>query len=149
MENSDLLRSPLEVDATASAHFTEMAKWAKFLAVVGFIMCGLIAIFGLFFSAFMSFFSTRYSDMNFAGLGGVMAVIYIIVAIVLFVPNFFLFKFATKMKIALQSSDQLSLNESLDQHRRYYKFLGICMIVVLSFYILAFIIGIMGSMFSR
>jgi hypothetical protein len=30
------------IDQSSRAHLAEAAKWAKFLAIVGFVMCGLI-----------------------------------------------------------------------------------------------------------
>lgn len=145
MDNSDLLKSQLEVDATGTAHLLETAKWAKFLSIVGFVMCGVVALIGVFFSAFMSFFS-RFSEVNLSGFGGLIAGVYILIAIFLLIPNLFLFRFATKMKIAVQSTDQLVLNESLNQHRRYYKFIGICTIIAVAFYVLIFLLALAGNL---
>ncbi len=122
---------------------------AKFLSIVGFSVCGFIALIGVFFSAFMSFFSSRYAQMNFAGFGGLVAAIYILMAIFFLIPNLFLFRFATKMKTALQSVDQLLLNESLNQHRRYYKFIGICTVIVVAFYALILVLALAGSLFRN
>ena len=36
------------IDQSSRAHFSEAAKWAKFLAIVGFVLCGLIVVIAFF-----------------------------------------------------------------------------------------------------
>ena len=39
------------IDQSSRAHLSEAAKWAKFLAIVGFVMCGLIVVMAIFFGS--------------------------------------------------------------------------------------------------
>ena len=43
----------LQIDPLTKSHLWETARWAKFLSIVGFVLCGLILIGGLFFSTFL------------------------------------------------------------------------------------------------
>ena len=47
----------LQVDQQSIGYLSETARWAKFLSIVGFVMCGIIVVFALFFGSIISIFS--------------------------------------------------------------------------------------------
>src|ERR1700737_1270874 len=145
----------LGIDPTSKAHLAEAARWARFLSIVGFIMCAFIVLFGILAGTGMTVFTSRYGggqDMNMPGsmaaLGAVMAVVYIIVAIIYFFPYLFLFRFAGDLKNALASNDQNTLNTSFQNLKKTFRYVGILTIIALAFCIIAFLITIVsvGSM---
>jgi len=140
------------IDATSRAHLSEAAKWAKFLAIFGFIMCGLLVIIGIFFGTFMSTFSSgpygnEYSNSAVFGgsLAVVMIVVYVGIAVLYFFPCLFLLRFANHMRNALNTNEQLTLNSSFQNLKIMFRYVGILTIVLISFYALAFLIGIMTA----
>jgi hypothetical protein len=147
----------LSVDQTGRAHLAETARWAKFLAIIGFIMCGLIVLIGLFFGSIFSLFTSPYSNSPYndlsvrgSGFGAIMAVYYIVIALIYFFPCLFLYRFANKMKTALASNEQDVLNTSFQNLKASFRYVGIVTIIFLAFFILAFIVGILGvAMGSR
>ena len=38
----------LQIDAQSNNHLSQAAKWAKFLAIIGFVFCGLLIIWGIY-----------------------------------------------------------------------------------------------------
>ncbi|MES1219129.1 MAG: hypothetical protein ABUT20_26725, partial [Bacteroidota bacterium] len=50
----------LTIDQESKSHLSEAARWARFLAIVGFVICGLIVILGIFFGSIFSSMSSRY-----------------------------------------------------------------------------------------
>ncbi|MGZ3959608.1 MAG: hypothetical protein ACXVBT_17095, partial [Flavisolibacter sp.] len=44
----------LQIDSMTKTHLAETARWGRFLAIVGFIMCGLIVLGGIAFGSFFS-----------------------------------------------------------------------------------------------
>jgi hypothetical protein len=146
MENKDLLNSQLEVGDAAAAHLSDTAKWGKFLAIVGFIGCGLLLLGGLVFMVAVNSLGGYYSSV-FSGMGPVIGVIYLAIAVLYFFPCLFLLRFSNKMKAALLSNDQEALNEAFNQHRRFYKFVGILVIIIISFYVLAILLTGLGTAF--
>ena len=152
-QNQDSSLFGINVDQSGKSHLADAAKWAKFLAVMGFIGCGLIVIIGIFFGSFFSMFSSQMGGNNpynelpvsSTGFGSIMAVLYIIIALIYFFPCLYLFRFATKMKTALASNDQLVLNTSFQNLKAAFRFVGIMMIIGLSFWILAVIVGLLGA----
>jgi hypothetical protein len=145
MENKDLLNSQLEVGDAAAAHLSDTAKWGKFLAVVGFIGLGFALVAGLVMLVASDSFSTYNSSFN--GLGPLVGIVYLAFALLYFFPCLFLLRFSNKLKAALLGNDQESLNEAFNQQRRLYKFVGILIIILLSFYALVFLLAILGNAF--
>ena len=139
----------LNIDPSSKAHLNEAAKWAKFLAIMGFIVCGLIVLIGIFAGSIFSRMSSYRSfdtEVNTSSFAAAAAVIYILIAVLYFFPCLFLFRFAVKMKTALMSDDQNTLNTSFQNLKKTFRYVGVLTIIVLSFYILALIIGLASGL---
>jgi hypothetical protein len=136
------------IDQSSRTHLSEAAKWAKFLAIVGFVMCGLIVIIAFFAGSFLAIMSNSYNDgyrspvRLTGGTGVVVTFFYIGIAILFFLPYLFLFRFATRMKTALNTNDQLTLNSSFQNLKIMFRYVGILTIVLLSFYALVILMVI-------
>jgi len=149
-ENQNLLNSELEIDGTAHAFLMETAKWATFLSILGFIMSGFIVIGALSITAT---FNTLNDSLNASGTGafigaGTIIVFYLVGAIVNFFISLFLYRFASKMKQALNTTDQQTLNEAFSNQKKLYRMMGIIAIIYLTILALALIFGI-GSAIMR
>lgn len=136
----------LRVNNFAIDFLRETAKWAGFLAIIGFIGIGLMVIIALFFGAAMASLSSLGSGgMGGAIGGGFFTVIYLIMAALYFFPVYYLYKFSSNMKRALQLKDEDTLTKSFEYLKSHYKFIGILTIILLSFYLLLFLIGLLGA----
>jgi hypothetical protein len=129
----------LSVDLESIEHLTETARWAKFLAIVGFIMCGLIAIVSFFIGTI--FASSSLSGISGTGagmasaLGGVLiTLVYLVIAVAQFFPCLFLYQFAVRLRMALRTNDQVKLNQSLKSQKFLFRYAGIATIIVLCLY---------------
>ncbi|HEY8388313.1 MAG TPA: DUF5362 family protein [Parasegetibacter sp.] len=138
----------LQVDHQSSVFLRETAKWSKFLAIVGFVVCALLVILGLFFSSVMATMGSMagMGDM-FAGASVVISVMYVLIALIYFLPCLYLYRFATKMQVALNTNDQVQLNASFGNLKSCFKFMGVLTLVILCLYALFFILGIIGAAF--
>jgi Family of unknown function (DUF5362) len=137
----------LRIDPQTSGFLSESAKWARFLAIVGFIFCGLIVLVAVFAGSVLS-----SAFRNFAGEGGLIGsafitVFYILFALLLFFPCLFLYNFSTKMLIALRTNDQELLTTSFKNLKSWFRFYGIVTIVVLALYGLGIILALVGAAF--
>ncbi|MGZ8558599.1 MAG: DUF5362 family protein [Chitinophagaceae bacterium] len=150
-QNQDTSLFGINVDQAGRAHLADAAKWAKFLAIMGFIGCALVVLIGIFFGSFFSMFSSQLGADNpynqlpvsSTGFGGAMAVMYVLIALVYFFPCLYLFRFATRMKNALASNDQAMLNTSFQNLKAAFRFVGILMIIGLCFWVLAMIVSLL------
>ena len=44
----------LQLDQPSINYLSEAARWSRFLSIIGFIYCGFMVLFGLFFGSVMS-----------------------------------------------------------------------------------------------
>jgi hypothetical protein len=140
--------SDLSIDAVASQELRDIAKWGRFLSIVGFVTCGLVVLLGIFSASFLSDFGKLASNTGYAsGMGGIIAAFYIVFAIIYFFPVLFLFQSSTKMRTALNENDQQVFNEALIKLKAFFRYVGILTIIILAFYALAiFFVMIAGVM---
>lgn len=108
-----------------------------FLSVLGFIFLGLLIIFGLVTSTFLTTFKT--GDANLGIPESLLIIAFIIAAAINFFPVLFLFRFSRNMRDAVQSSDNSKLDKAFRNLRIYFTYIGILVILVLSIYVIAFI----------
>ncbi|MEO7394601.1 MAG: DUF5362 family protein [Chitinophagaceae bacterium] len=140
----------LNLDEQSKSFLGECARWGRFLAIMGFIICVLVIIAGIYLATSASQFDRTFAEYGgrttATGLGGAMAIVYILVALIYFFPCLFLLRFANHMKAALAANDQANLTVSFQNLKSMFKFIGIFTIVILSIYIVAFIIGAGANM---
>jgi hypothetical protein len=142
----------LSIDQESHSHLNETARWAKFLSIVGFITCGLVAILSFFIGSIMSSASlSPYGGSNGLGaLGGAfITILYLIIAVIYFFPCLFLYQFSVRLRTALRSSDQVTLNQALKSQKSLFKYVGIMTIIVLSFYALVLVVVAISAAFGR
>lgn len=130
----------------ALRQISQTAKWAQFLAIIGFVLTALIVVAGLFMGSFMSIFkemsgNTQMPPMPFA----VLSVVYVIMGGVYFIPSWFLYKFSTETRKALLGNDEEILTQAFANLRRTFKFLGIMTIVIVGLYVLVLIAVMIGA----
>ncbi|HXS55392.1 MAG TPA: DUF5362 family protein [Hanamia sp.] len=146
MESFDLLNNDLQVSSPVQNFLGESAKWGKFLSIVGFIFCGLMAVISFFIPALIMKLPP-YNSMPAGAMSAmttVMTIVYLVIAGLLFFPSFYLFKFSVRMQEALNSVSQENFEESFQNLKSLLKFYGITVIVVLSIYVLLFILFMIG-----
>lgn len=132
----------LSVDATAHGYLKDAARWAKFLAIVGFIFCACFMTFALFVGTLSDMFTTLGSQSFSLVFKTLITFGYAGLALLNFFPCLYLYKFASKMQVALRDNDQGQLNRSFKNMRSFYRFVGVLMIICLCLFALA-LLGIM------
>ena len=146
MENQHQSLFELQVDHEVTGYLGETAKWAKFLSIVGLVMVGIMVIVSLFAGTIMTYYGNVMGGGMPVMSGGLVTVIYLLFALLIFFPYFYLYNFAKKMQVALRSSNQEELAKSFSNLKSCFKFVGILTIVMLSFYALAFIFGLLSAL---
>eukprot|EP01133_Synstelium_polycarpum_P014005 gene14005-16509_t len=149
---------PVEVHAGTAAHpeiqlivtedirsyLYDMAKWTKFLAIVGFIITGLTAMAAFGMGALMSALAKINPMMPALG-SGVLTVYFLLIALLYFYPSLLMYKHSTAAYKAVLYGDQLSLSVAIKNLKSFFKFWGILMIVVIALYVLIFLLAIVGG----
>ncbi|CEN51672.1 hypothetical protein [Capnocytophaga canis] len=147
MENQYLNADKLEFTQSIQENLKEIAKWAKFLAILGFVgiaILVLVSIFTIIFGVIAS--SMEDTPFPLALVG----VLYLGMAAVYYFPIKYLYDFATNMKDSLKTSNRIVFSRAFENLKSHYKFMGIFTIVMLSLYILILIgvlliVGFLGA----
>lgn len=132
----------LHLSSESKIFLKETAKWSFFLSIIGFIGIAFMVILALFSSfIFNNIPQTQSLPFNF---GVAMAIFYLIMAAIYFIPIYYLFQFSNKMKKALASKNDETLTDAFSMLKAHYKFLGVFTIILLSLYFLVFIAAMIG-----
>ena len=127
----------------------ETRKWVNFLSILGFILIGLMVLFGLFAGAIINAIPTGFSSPAAGIGGGLFGIVYIIMALLYFFPVFYLYKFGAKLKVALTNTDNAALELAFENLKSHYKFVGILTLIIFGFYFLSLVgFGIFGAAMS-
>lgn len=141
--NVDNDRGKLELTWESISFLESASKWAKFLAILGFIMAGFMAIVSFFMGSILGL---AYGASPLAGVSSVfITLIYLVVAALIFLPALFLYKFSSKVKDAIASINSDTLSLGLKSLKSYFAFNGIIAIIVIAFYALLFIVAIIAG----
>jgi hypothetical protein len=138
----------LILDDTGKTYLLETARWAKFLAVLGFVFLGFYILGGIA----LAFSITMTPEVGAwaKGLGATgILLLYSIVVFIIVYPLYALYRYTILVKRAINSNDRMTLNEALRFHRNYYRYNGIITIVMIGLYALVFLlvisIGMLGA----
>jgi hypothetical protein len=128
--------SELTISSQTKDYFQEAGKWAYFLSIIGFIGLGLMILGGVLVF-FLQSAASGSGGFSFFGIA--------IVAILYFFPIYYLFLFGQKIKAACKASSQSDFDHGIENLKSFFKFLGIFTIVIISIYILIFLLGILAA----
>ncbi|WP_148661283.1 DUF5362 family protein [Flavisolibacter tropicus] len=135
----------LNVDTVTKAHLSETAKWARFLSVVGFVLLGLFLLGGIAVSLYSERPLNNYGgNAAFSAYGVGMSFILLFTGVIWFFPLLFLYRFASRMKTALNGNDQNALNTSFQNLKICFRYVGIITIIILALYALLLVFAIVG-----
>jgi len=129
-------------------YLREAGKWAGFLGIVGFVMCGLFLILALFIGTLFSALgqlSPVYAQLP-AYIGGVYAVFLILIDIVYFFFALYLYQFSVRIKKGIVFTDQFHLTQGLGKLKSFFKLAGILTIIIISIYVLIFIFALLAGL---
>jgi hypothetical protein len=146
MESTFENEKRMSLTEMSALYLAETSKWAKFLSIVGFVSCGIMLLGGLFLGLFWSVMPNASSLPS--GFGWFFALLYMGVALLIFIPLRHQYRFSIQLKDALLSNNQDLLEESFRNLKSYYRFNGIVMIVMLGLYALAIVTAILGGLIA-
>ena len=147
MEQQNQNMFDLQVDQQTFHYFSESAKWAKFLAIVGFVGCAFLAIGALFAGASIgAMIPMMGGEAGTAGAvgGGIVTFVYLVFALIYFFPCLYLYRYASQMQLAIHHNEQTKMHTSIRNLKSFFKFFGILTIIWLALAIL----GMLGMMMA-
>ncbi|CAN5375213.1 hypothetical protein BH11BAC3_BH11BAC3_43690 [soil metagenome] len=141
----NLIENELVIDNISRGHLSETATWGKFLGIVGFVYSLLVAVAAIFAGSVLSkLMSGTEGNGERILAGGSVAIIYLVLAGVIFFMSLYLFRFSKNIQLALLTNDQATLSISLKNLKVYFRFAGIITAIALIFTFL----GVVGLMLA-
>jgi hypothetical protein len=131
--NSESKNVALEVTENSQNYLKITALWSKFIAIIYFIVIGLMVLCSLLMipmGALLKSYTNVPVPFSLLGL------FYLALALVIFFPALYLFRFSKKTPHALATIDTLELEDGLKNMKSYWKFTGIMMIVAIAISVL-------------
>jgi len=129
----------IEIGEETLKYLETSRKWAMFSAIIGFIFLGLILIFGLIAGTFMSVFNSSGVLPGFPQI--LVFAFVLILLLVYFFTIHFLFRFSKHTSNAVHTLNKKEFQLAFKNLKSYFIYLGLLIIISLSFYIVALIIA--------
>ena len=115
------------------------AKWAKFLAIVGFVLTAFMIITGITLAFIMKPLETQIPV--FAEVPGfLVSLIYLVVAGISLLPVLFLNSFANNVPRAIKRNDSAYLTKASKSLKNLFAVIGLLTILALVLYFFAFLL---------
>lgn len=139
MENTEINLFDLQMDEMSKSYLKETAKWAKFLSIVGIVICILMVLAGIWVAFAFGSAGRELGGMFAATGGSFIGIFYLFIAALYFFPCLYLFRFSKNMLESLNTGENFQMQDAFRNLKSSFKFVGILTIIVLSLYILAIV----------
>jgi predicted RND superfamily exporter protein len=126
-QHIELDTDKLKINNSIKENLITAAKWARFLAIIGFVFTGFMGIASLFLLV-----TAMASGI---GMLMLMAVVYIGLTLVMIFPALYLIRFAGSTEKGLNANKQGEFDYGIQNLKSLFKFTGIYTIVVIALYI--------------
>ena len=136
----------LKVTPISTEYLREIAKWTKFLSILGMIGMAFYVLVGIFMTILFYLGSSFGPSQNNAGAVAILPLLFmmIIICAIYIAPIWWLYKFSSNLNQAIILKNTEQLTTAFSFLNKHYKFIGIMTLIVIGLYILGFI-GIIGS----
>ena len=120
-----------------TAYIISGSKWARFLAILGFISSGLIFIgmIALFFAAGTS---SDVLGIPFLESSVILILLYGLIFLFQFLSSLYLYRFSDKLSTSVKNSDNVLFEESFSNYKKLFMLIGVFMITMISIYFIVF-----------
>lgn len=130
----------IQIDLDSRDYLLESCKWAKFLAIVGMVITGLLMVL-----MFFSFFSLSLVKDTFSSFYTLYSLVYLGVIALYSYPVIALYRFSKKVRIGIDQADQVEFNEGLRFLKATFRYIGIMTIIIIAIYSIILLIALIGG----
>ena len=134
----------IEIPQGIINYLQETSPWLRFCGIVNFINAVFLIISGFFVLIGERNYYFYYSS---GSLTEIVFVIYIILAVIVFVPGYFMFMSGTKLRNAIKANSTQELELAFSNNKFLWKYTGILMIITLSLAVIGIIFAFSTSFF--
>ena len=136
----------MEIDDQAKSNFIETARWAKFIAIVLFVIFGIFLLAGILLAVLLPSLGTSQQFASLGALGPVFIIFIVLILVgVYFYPTYALLKFSNNIREGLNTGNKEQFNTAIRHLKGMFKYMGIMMIVLLAIYGIEIVVGVVAA----
>lgn len=145
------LNTTTELSPADADEIRGTAKWARTLAILGFVMLGFLLVGAIFMGSFFSKLIATQLSMQASVTGqrpaidpsmfsALYSVLFALAIVIYFFPTLFLYQYATRTLRSLRADfDPARFSSGLKAHRSFYGYITILTIIVVGLDVVAFL----------
>lgn len=129
------------------SYIYDMAKWANFLGIVGFVISAFMLMAALTIGTAINA-NPEFAKMlgQFGTMGGTtLSIVFLFYGFVIFYPSLLMVKYAAKAKNGVLYGEQKSLDDAMNKLKSLFKFFGILAIIFIGLYLMTLASTIFGG----
>ncbi|NQU35246.1 MAG: hypothetical protein HQ521_18625 [Bacteroidetes bacterium] len=136
----------LQISKSSESYLKETSSWTFFFSILGAIFLGLMVIGSI---AVSIIFSTIDNESLPPISGVIIGAVYFILSIVYFFPIYYLYKFSSNMKKAIEKKEDNNLELAFKNIKSHFKYMGIFTIIIIVIYVLIAILMLFSGMVNN
>ena len=125
----------------------DVAKWANFLAIIGFLIAGFMVLAALTVGAAMTT-NPEIAKMlgPIAGVGtGAITVVFLAYGLAIFYPSLLMFKYSKQAKLGVLYGEQESLNDAFSKLKSLFKYWGVIVLIFIGLNLFSILAKLFGG----
>lgn len=137
-------KEKLELTEIVLNNLKTSANWAKLIGICGFVLTGIVVVFGII----GSFAQTRMPDQMIPANTMnpmIQIAILLISALLSFFVYLFLYNFGCKAKRGLENAQKEDFEEGIENLKIFFKYMGILTLIGISIFALTILISIITA----
>lgn len=142
------MNTELSITNESKGFLLTTCKWAKFLAILGFVFIGLFVILAIFIG-FIGFpMQGMPTDSSITGMKFGMMFMYLLIALIYFFPTRYLYRFAVLTKRGIENNSTDLTTSGFENLKSCFKFMGVSMAITIGLYVVILAFAGIGAMIS-
>ncbi len=147
-EDSENQKHPqLIVTEDMRSYFYDMAKWANFLGIVGFVISAFMLMAALTIGPTLNANPEMAKMLGQLGAmdGTTFSIVFLIYGFAIFFPSLLMVRYASKAKHGVLYGEQTSLNEGIAKLKSLFKYFGVLALIFIAIYLLTLFSAVLSK----
>lgn len=141
------MNTELSITNESKSFLLTTCKWAKFLAIVGFVFLGFFVLIA-FFIGFVGFPMQDMPTNGFGGMKYILMLLYLFLAGIYFFPTLYLYRFSRLVKEGIENNSTDLMTSGFENLKSCFKFMGVTMAIIIGFYALLLVFGVFSAILT-
>ncbi|MNJ92975.1 hypothetical protein D3C87_106520 [compost metagenome] len=129
------------------SYFYDIAKWANFLGIVGFVISAFMLMAALTIGPTLNANPEMAKMLGQFGAmdGATFSIVFFIYGFAIFFPSLLMVRYAAKAKQGVLYGEQASLDEGIAKLKSLFKYFGVLAIIFIGLYLLTLVSAVVGG----